>query len=130
MQARSKTIRRYASALADSLAKAKTKKEAAVMLDNFFSLIKRRGDTRFLRTVLIEVQKKYEVKGKKQAEMISAAPLSSASQKKTLSLLKHKGFGTPTWRVNPELLAGSLLFLGNEYLMDGTLREKLHRMFL
>ena len=122
MQARSKNIRRYASALADSLAKAKTRKEAAVMLDNFFSLIKRRGDTRFLRTVLIE--------GKKQAEMISAAPLSSASQKKTLSLLKHKGFGTPTWRVNPELLAGSLLFLGNEYLMDGTLREKLHRMFL
>ena len=130
MQARSKNIRRYASALAGSLAKAKTRKEAAVMLDNFFSLIKRRGDTRFLRTVLIEVQKKYEVKGKKQAEMISAAPLSSASQKKTLSLLKHKGFGTPTWRVNPELLAGSLLFLGNEYLMDGTLREKLHRMFL
>ncbi|MBI2452620.1 MAG: F0F1 ATP synthase subunit delta [Parcubacteria group bacterium] len=130
MQVRNKNIRRYASALAGSLAKAKTRKEAAAMLDNFFSLVKRRGHAKFLRTVLIEVQKKYEARGRKPAEMVSAAPLSSASRKKTLSLLKRKGFGTPAWRVSPELLAGSALFLGNEYLMDGTLREKLRRIFL
>ncbi len=130
MRARSKNIRRYARALAGSLTEAATRKEALSMLDNFFSLVKRRGDTKFLRTILIEVQKEYEVKGRKVAEMVSAAPLSSTEQKKTLSLLKLKGFCAPTWRVNPQLLGGSALFLENEYLMDGTLREKLHRMFL
>lgn len=130
MQVRSKNTRRYVRALAGSLMKAKTSKEASSMLDNFFSLVKRRGDTKFLRAILIEVQKEYEAKGRKVAEMVSAAPLSSTSQKKALSLLKLKGFNAPTWHVNPELLGGSALFLGNERLMDGTLREKLHRMFL
>ena len=130
MQARSKNIRRYVKALAGSLAKAKTRKEAVAMLDNFFLLVKRRGDTKFLITCLAEAQKEYKAKGRKPTEMVSAASLSLASQKKTLSLLKLKGFGAPTWRVNSQLLGGSALFLGNEYLMDGTLREKLHRMFL
>ncbi len=130
MQARSKNIRRYVRALAGSLNEAATRKEATAMLDNFFLLVKRRGDTKFLMTCLIEAQKEYKAKGKKLAEVVSAAPLSSVSQKKALSLLKLKGFGTPIWRVNPQLLGGSALFLGNEYLMDGTLREKLHRMFL
>lgn len=127
---RNKNIRRYVRALLGSLNEAATRKEAAAMLSNFFLLVKRRGDTKFLRAILIEVQKEYEAKGKKPAEVQSAAPLSSASQKKALSLLKLKGFNAPTWRVNPQLLGGSALFLGNECLMDGTLREKLHRMFL
>lgn len=130
MQARSRNIRRYVKALAGSLAKAKTKKEAATMLSNFFALIKRRGDTKFLRAILVDVKSEYEARGGKRAEMVSAAPLSPAARKKALSILKPKGFGTVRVRVIPELLGGSALFLGNEYLMDGTLREKLYRMFL
>ncbi|MDO8655127.1 MAG: F0F1 ATP synthase subunit delta [bacterium] len=130
MQARSKKIRRYVKALVSSLLKAKTRKEAAAMLGNFFLLVKRRGDTKFLRAILREVQSEYGTKGGKVAEMVSAVPLSPAARKKTLSILKPKGFGAVTMRVNPELLGGSALFLGNEYLMDGTLREKLYRMFL
>lgn len=130
MQARSKKIRRYVKALVGSLMKAKTRKEAAVMLSNFFLLVKRRGDTKFLRAILVEAQHEYEARGGKVAEMVSAAPVSLAARKRALSILKPKGFGAITMRVNPELLGGSALFLGNEYLMDGTLREKLYRMFL
>ncbi len=130
MQQRSKKIRRYVKALVGSLLKARTRKEAAAMLGNFFLLVKRRGDTKFLRAILREAKSEYETKGGKVAELVSAAPLSPAARKKTLSLLKPKGFGAVVARVNPELLGGSALFLGNEYLMDGTLREKLYRMFL
>lgn len=127
---RNKNIRRYVKALVGSLTKAKTKKEATGMLSNFFALVKRRGDTKFLRTILVEVQSEYETRGGKRAEMVSANPLSLATRKKALSILKPKGFRTLRVRVNPQLLGGSALFLGNEYLMDGTLREKLYRMFL
>ncbi len=130
MQARSKKIRRYVKALVGSLVKARTRKEAAVMLSNFFLLVKRRGDTKFLYAILREAQYEYETKGGKMAEMVSAVPVSPAARKKALSILKPKGFGAVAVRVNPELLGGSALFLGNEYLMDGTLREKLYRMFL
>ncbi|MBI4122810.1 MAG: F0F1 ATP synthase subunit delta [Parcubacteria group bacterium] len=130
MQARNNKIRRYVKALVGSLAKAKTRKEAKAQMSNFFALVKRRGDTKFLQACLVGVQNEYKAKGKKVVEMVSAAPLSLTTQKKALSILKPKGFGAITVRVNPQLLGGIAIFLGNEYLMDGTLREKLYRMFL
>ena len=129
MQRNSKKTLKYAQALASALRNAKTKTQAALMLRNFVALVKRSGDTRLIKAVLLEAQLIYEAKGKKRAEIVSASLVSKTLQNRMKHVLGTKGFGTLAMRQDAKLLGGSALFLGNEYLIDGTLREKLRRIF-
>ena len=100
------------------------------MMRNFLSLVRKQGNTKLLQAMLLEAQRQQRMKAGKEAEMVSAVPVSAALRKKTQSRLKTKGLGSLVVRTDPRLIGGAALFLGNEYLLDGTLREKLRRMFI
>lgn len=115
----------YASALVGAL-EGVSEKEQRTRIARLKNLLKKRGDTRLLSALLYEFAKMWAARKGTIALVVSAGPPSflKAAMQKTL---KKKGYQVQE-KQDPALLGGSAVFLGNEYLVDNSVRGKLRKM--
>ncbi|MDA1337551.1 MAG: F0F1 ATP synthase subunit delta [bacterium] len=118
----------YARALVQSLRDV-SEKEQRARVARFKSLLKKRGDLRLLSGVLGEFAKLWEQRNGKIANIVSAKKASPAFLETAGRALKKEGYVAKE-EVNELLIGGSAVFLGNEYLIDSSVRGKLHKLRL
>ncbi len=118
----------YAKALVSAIDRAKGKRVKERMR-NFLLLLKKRGDLKRLPGILRTFDALWQKRRGKVLEIVSAEPLSRRSKSEALRLFpKNKVFLKET--IDARVIAGAALFVEHTYLFDGTVREKLRRMFI
>lgn len=118
----------YAKALVAALDRAKGK-HVKERVRNFLLLLKKRGDLKRLPGVLRTFDALWQSRRGKALEIVSAEPLSQRSKSEALGLFpKKKVFLKEI--IDSRVIAGAALFVEHKYLFDGTVREKLRRMFV
>ena len=102
-------------------------KEQRVRVERFKNLLKKRGDLRFSNTILQEFEKLWEQRKGTVARLVSASKLPPSISGPMKKSLKGKGYQIRE-EVNELLIGGSVVFLGNEYLFDNTVKGKLQKL--
>ena len=119
--------RKYAKALASVLEKAESKSEAEKIAKRFKHLLYKRGMVKKSGQILQEFSRILKEKDGREAVVVSALKLESKTKNKIEKNLAEKGYRMEE-KVDPSLIGGIALILGNEYLIDGTLKGKLKRL--
>lgn len=114
----------YAKALKAAL-EGKSSNEEKKIIRRFKELLKKRGDLRIAYHV--EQEFKLLQEDGTPAEVITAEPLSQDAKTDMKKTLEKKGFSMKE-TVDPNLIGGTAVFLGTEYMIDGTVRGKLNRI--
>ena len=117
----------YAKALAAALGSVQEKR-AKERIRNFLVILKKRGDSKHLPQILREFHRLWQEAQGTILEVVSAEPLSKNAKKQITKEFRRVKFLLKE-TVNPGVVAGVGLFIGRRYLFDGTVREKLRRMF-
>lgn len=117
----------YARALVAALDAAKGKR-VQERVRNFLLLLKKRGDMKRLPQVMREFRSLWQSRHGRVLEVVAAEPLQKSAKNKEFALFrKQKFFLQET--IDPRVVAGLAFFVGKEYIVDGTVRTKLQRMF-
>ncbi len=120
--------RLYAAVLAASLAKTQSGKEVQERIVRFKEILKKRGDLKIAGRVMQEFSKAWKAAQGTQAVLVSAKRSTNGAKEKISSLLEKKGFHVQE-EIRPEVIGGLAILLGAEFLIDGTLRAKLDKMW-
>jgi F0F1-type ATP synthase delta subunit len=117
----------YAKALAQAIAGAKGKNEAAIA-KNFLALVRKNGDEASLPKILDEAGRMVRSEeGIRQVRIESARPLAVSQEKMVKEFIKPGDIIER--KIDPELIAGVRLILDDELQFDGSLRGKLDKVF-
>ncbi|MBI2406357.1 MAG: F0F1 ATP synthase subunit delta [Candidatus Harrisonbacteria bacterium] len=116
----------YAQLLVDALRKAKGAAVAA-RVANFKKLLKRTGDLKIAGKVVKEFERLWARREGEVALAVVARPLHDAARKKLAATLKANGYVLQE-KIDPNVLGGVQLRLGEELLVDGTIMNKLQRL--
>lgn len=116
----------YGEVLKEVLTKTPVQKRKTVF-QNFKNLLKKRGDLRLLAGALQEFKTAWESRKGRKGTVVFAKIPSAKARGSTAKALKRKGF-VYEQIVDPTLLAGAEIFLGNDYLIDNSLKGKLHQL--
>ena len=117
MQGKAKT---YAQAMVESL-DGLSEKEAAKRVKNLKILLQKRGDFKQLSKILYEFSRAWKEWKGQIAEVVTAEPLSSKARESMEKSLKKKGYIMEE-RIDPSVIGGTALYLGRDYMIDGTIR--------
>jgi F0F1-type ATP synthase delta subunit len=123
MQSKAKT---YAAIMVEAF-DGLSEKEAAKKVQSVKQLLYKRGDFKMLSKILYEFSRAWRERNGKTATAITAEPLSGKAQKDVRNALEKKGYVAEE-KIEPNVLGGMALFLGNNFLIDGTIRGKLKRI--
>lgn len=123
MQGKAKT---YAQVMVESL-DGVSEKETAARVKNLKVLLQKRGDFKQLSKILQEFSRAWKERKGQIAEVVSAEPLSSKVRESMTESLKKKGYIMEE-RIDPSVIGGTALYLGRDYMIDGTIRGKLKRI--
>jgi len=123
MQSKAKT---YAQVMVESL-DGLSEKETAKRVKNLKILLQKRGDFKQLSKILQEFSRAWKERKGKIAEVVTAEPLSSKVRESMEKSLKKKGYIMEE-RIDPSVIGGTALYLGRDYMIDGTVRGKLKRI--
>tara|TARA_Y100000310_G_C20332849_1_gene646096 strand:- start:49 stop:438 length:390 start_codon:yes stop_codon:yes gene_type:complete len=115
----------YARVLADAL-KGVSEDKAVIVVQNFKKILKKRGDLKLASQILQEFDEVWMSQKGTIARLVTASGLSDTAKKQTESSLKKKGFVLEE-RVDPAVIGGSAIFLGKDYMIDGTIRGRLKK---
>ena len=118
--------RTYARVLTAVLADA-TEEQAPMIVQNFKQLLKKRGDLKLSSAILQEFTAVWSAQKGIVARVITATPLSDSAKRQTEQSLKEQGFVLEE-KVEPTVIGGTALFLGKDYLIDGTVRGRLQKL--
>lgn len=116
----------YAGLLVDALRNAK----GAVRherIARFTKLLKRTGDLKIAGKVVKSFERAWARRDGEIALAVTARPLTEAARKKLAARLKAKGYVLQE-KVDPKILGGVALRLGEETMVDGTIVNKLRRL--
>ena len=116
----------YARVLFEVL-EGQSEKEIRLLSSRFKELLKKRGDLKYLAQILREFKTLEEEKDGKSGEVIIANSLSGDVKSQLQKSLEDKGYQMKE-RVEPAVIGGQAIFLGKEYLIDGTIRGRLQRI--
>lgn len=119
--------RLYAKVLSDSLEKV-SESEAQKRIRRFRNLLKKRGDLRLLSTILQEFHRIWKERKGKVAQAVSAKPLGATLENSLETKLRKQGFILES-KVEESVGGGVALYLGNEYLVDNTIKGRLKRIW-
>jgi len=117
--------RTYAKVMVDffeGATEAETKKRAKRLKE----VLQKRGDMKRVSSVLQEFQKAWKERKGKIATVVSAQSLEDATRKEMRQSLAKKRFVLEE-RVDPGVIGGVALYLGNDFVIDSTLQGKLQR---
>ena len=118
----------YARALVESLKDASAKEQKERIM-RFKTLLKKRGDLRLQSAILGEFVKLWEQRDGKIAKVVSAKKAPTFFIDSTTKTLKKEGY-TVKEEENEALIGGFAVFLSNEYLIDNSIKGKLHKLRL
>ena len=118
----------YARALVESL-KDVPLKEQKERIVRFKTLLKKRGDLRLQSAILGEFVKLWEKRDGKIATVISAKEAPDSFIHSITKTLKKEGYVVKE-EENEALIGGFAVFLSNEYLIDNSIKGKLHKLRL
>lgn len=90
-------------------------------------LLLKRGDFKHLSRILQEFSRAWKERKGRVAEAVSAEALSHKAKEKMEKSLKKRGYIMEE-RVDPQVIGGTALYLGRDYVIDGTVRGKLKRI--
>lgn len=116
----------YGKVLSETL-EGKSRAQARELIKRFKTLLKKRGDLRFLYQILKEYQELQEEKEGKPAQVIFASLPSERLKNDLKTSLGQKGFQMKE-KINPQVIGGAAMFLGREFLIDGTVRGRLQKI--
>lgn len=114
----------YANVLWES-SHGKSKEEIAQIAKRLKDFLKRQGELRLISAVLREAK---TLQQGKPGLVISASPLSSGMRAKFAHLLFRQNYRMEE-RVDKEVIGGAAVFLGNEYLIDNTIRGRMQKLW-
>ena len=118
----------YARALVESLKDAPLKEQKERIV-RFKTLLKKRGDLRLQSAILGEFVKLWEKRDGKIATVISAKEAPDSFISSITKTLKKEGYIVKE-EENEALIGGFAVFLSNEYLIDNSIKGKLHKLRL
>ena len=118
----------YARALVESLKDAPLKEQKERIV-RFKTLLKKRGDLRLQSAILGEFVKLWEKRDGKIATVISAKEAPDSFISSITKTLKKEGYIVKE-EENEALIGGFAVFLSNEYLVDNSIKGKLHKLRL
>ena len=124
----------YAKVLAETLEEAS---EAEARLDaarqakekaqRFKLMLRKRGDAKYASEILREFVKAWKERKGPIATVVSAESLAPAIRKEMEQSLATKNYRVEE-KVDKSVIGGIAVFLGNNFLIDGTIRGKLKRI--
>lgn len=123
----SNKARTYATALFETLL-GKSAKEAEIRIVRFVALLKKHGDLKIAREVISAFRTLLKEQEGKEGILVTARPLSQKASQRMRALLDKKGIAI-TEEVNPAVIGGAALFVNREFLIDGTVKTKLEKIF-
>jgi len=104
-----------------------SEKETVKRVKSLKILLQKRGDFKQLSKILQEFSRAWKERKGRVAEVVSAESLSSKARVKMEKSLKKKGYIMEE-RIDPTVIGGTALYLGRDYVIDGTVRGKLKRI--
>lgn len=117
--------RTYAMALMASL---KDGKDVEGKAARFRQLLKKRGDTRLMGSILKEAARIAQLQEGKKARLVTSRKLSEARRKDVDELFSGLGWVLEE-EVSPKVMGGAALFLEDSVLIDGTVNKRLAKIF-
>ncbi|MCH7552292.1 F0F1 ATP synthase subunit delta [Patescibacteria group bacterium] len=114
----------YAKALLEVL-EGKSEKEQKLVAQRLKQLLKKRGDLRLLSAIVKEVE---SLQQGNPAQVVTAFKLSEQARSMVKKYLEQKGFSMQE-KVDAHVLGGIAVYLGKEYMIDGTVRGKLQKLW-
>jgi F0F1-type ATP synthase delta subunit len=122
MQSRAKT---YAAVMVQVLHGA-SEQEAAQKIQRFKRILYKQGDFKNISKILQEFSRAWFERNGKQATVVTAQPLAEKTRVGMQKQLKRAGYVLQE-RVDSHVIGGTALYLGNDYVIDNTIRGKLQR---
>ena len=104
-----------------------SEKEAEKKVKALKHLLYKRGDFKQISKILQEFSKAWKERKGKTATVVTAVPLSAKTKADMTESLKKRGYVLEE-RVDSAIIGGTALFLGSDYIIDGTIKGKLQRL--
>ena len=104
-----------------------SEKEAAKRVQRLKTLLSKRGDFKQLSKILYEFTRAWKERKGQIAEVVTAEPLAGKARESMEESLKEKGYIMEE-RIDSSVIGGIALYLGRDFLIDGTIRGKLKRI--
>jgi len=114
----------YAKALLEA-AEGKSEEEQKQVAWRLKQLLKKRGDLRLLSRILKEAE---SLQQGNPAQVVTASELSEQARNTLKKALEQKGFIMKE-EVDADVLGGTAIYLGKEYMIDNTVRRKLQKLW-
>ena len=114
----------YARAFLEA-ADSKTEEEQKHVAQRLRQLLKKRGDLRLLSHILKEIE---SLQQGNPAQVVTAFKLSEQAKSTLEKSLEQKGFSMQE-KVDAHVIGGIVMYLGKEYMIDGTVRGKLQKLW-
>lgn len=118
--------RTYASVLQEVLEKTPTAKWEEVA-KRFVVLLKKTGRLGMASKIMHDFRKLWMERKGKKALVVSTHPLSEKTKKETEEILGKKGFLLQE-QLDKGIIGGAILFLGQEYMIDNSIKGKLQKI--
>jgi len=119
-------VRTYAAVMVQAL-DGVSEKEAAQKIRRLKKLLYKRGDFKHVSAILQEFARAWRERKGKTATVISAQPLAEKTKADMARSLEKKGYVLQE-KVDPNVIGGTALYLGNDYVIDSTVKGKLLRL--
>jgi F0F1-type ATP synthase delta subunit len=119
-------VRQYGRVLVDILKDA-SEKEALEKAKRFKKMLYKQGAFKRVGEILMNFSKAWKEKDGAIATVVSAQPLSAQTKSNMEETLKEKNYVMEE-EVNPYVIGGVAMQLGNSYLIDSTIRGKLKKI--
>lgn len=116
----------YAEAMVEAF-EGVSKKEAKKRAQILKRVLYKRGDSKHISKILQEFARAWKERSGKCATVLSAKPLAGKMRKQIEQSLSKKRYIMEA-KLDPGVIGGVALFLGNSFLIDGTIRGKLKRI--
>ena len=123
MQSRAKT---YARAMVQALEDV-SEVQAKERIRRLKLVLRKRGDAKRIGEILHEFVRAWKERKGKIATMVGAQVLSDRTKKEMATYLEKSGYALEE-QVDPVVIGGAALYLGNEFVIDATVRGKLQRL--
>src|SRR3989344_9197724 len=122
-QSKAKTYAKAMVAAFDGVSEKEAKKRAQILK----RMLYKRGDSKQISKILQEFARAWKERNGQTATVVAAEALSEKTRKQIEQSLARKKYVMEE-KVDPGVIGGVALYLGNDYVIDGTIRGKLKRI--
>ena len=122
-QGKAKTYAKAMVAAFEGVLEKEAKKRAQILK----RVLYKRGDSKHISKILQEFARAWKERNGKVATVLTVEPLAGKTKKRFEQSLSKKRYIVEE-KVDPSVIGGVALFLGSDYVIDGTIKGKLQRL--